>query len=253
MLAAAISPGVVYISGIGVPTWSLKRHPSSNETDPQCSHHGFHLKLSQVKLLWQGELSIIMNSKLSLFFICSYWSCGCAFVRTYHIAEQLIARKSLPDPCAIDQGFTREALARFTSVACRSVRSVAYVCGQRNIEETTTWKESYQDAISPLPITTSYREPECRAHMLYSILLQIWCEYCRNHNLKRKQNVLLPLPLLNLFDMKTRNAGHIHFRAILLQIGVIDHVSSARLPHTYCFFGHIIFASSYILLQLNSA
>jgi hypothetical protein len=62
----------------------------------------------------------------------------------------------------------------------------------------------------------------------------------------------LPLPLLNLFEMRTSNAGHIHFRAILLQIGVIDRVSFARLPHTYCFFGHIIFAS-YILLQLYSA
>jgi hypothetical protein len=46
----------------------------------------------------------------------------------------------------------------------------------------------------------------------------------------------LPLPLLNLFEMRTRNAGHTHFRAILthfratlLQIGVIDHVSSAHL------------------------
>jgi hypothetical protein len=108
-----------------------------------------------------------MQSPWIPFFICSYWSCGCAFVRTYHIAEQLIARKSLPDPCAIDQGFTREALARFTSVACRSVRSVAYVCGQRNIEETTTWKESYQDAISPLPITTSYRRTRNVEHICF--------------------------------------------------------------------------------------
>jgi hypothetical protein len=52
--------------------------------------------------------------------------------------------------------------------------------------------------------------------------------------------------------MRTRNAGHIHFRAILLQIGVIDHVSLAHLPYTYCFFGHIIFAS-YIVWQVCSS
>jgi hypothetical protein len=249
---------VVYISGISVPTWSLKRHPSSNEKDPQ----------------W---LAITMDSiwnylKWSSFDRVSWvllWIPSWAyflFVQTEVVAVHLWGHITLqnsllqgnlsltPVPLTKSYGFTREALARFTSVPCRSVRSVAYVCGRRNIEETTTWKESYQDAISPLPIPTSYRRTRSVEHICFiAILLQIWCEFWRNHNLKRKQNVLLPLPLLNLFEMRTRNAGHIHFRAILLQIGVIDHVSSARLPHTYCFFGHIIFASSYILLQLYSA
>jgi hypothetical protein len=129
---------VVYIFGISVPTWSFKRHPSNNE-DPQWLVVTMDSISNYFKWNCFGRVSwVLLWIPIWAYFLFVHIEVV-AMHEWGHITLQnklLQGNFSLtPMPLTKSYGFTREALARFTSIACKFVWSIGYVYGWRIIEK----------------------------------------------------------------------------------------------------------------------